>query len=125
MYGGLPGCQLSSRRPLAFLAITLALLAMSEQSIEIRHDRAFTTTCADEAKQPVDQRRDAVLKPRQERNVHHKPQEPRKPAREPYAMHADDCAAAINCGHGPEIPVLERNSSVAAFDPLSNGASSM
>ena len=75
--GGLPSPSLSSRRPLAsraiIPAIIPALLAVSQQSVEICDDRAFATTRAHEAIEPVDQRPDPIGKPRQERNVHDKP----------------------------------------------------
>src|SRR5262245_29506173 len=94
--GGLPSCNLSSRRQIASLATTPVSLIVSEQPVEIRDNRPFGATCADEAKAPVDESREPVLEPCQERNVHDEPQEPRKSAREPHPVHADDCTAAID-----------------------------
>src|SRR5215831_18489668 len=121
----LTSCKLSSRRSLVSLVTTLALLVMSEQSVEICHDRPFGATCADEAKQPVEESCEPVLESRQEGNVDDEPQEPRKPAREPHSVHADDCTAAIDGGHTPEVPILPRNRLGAVFDAISDDVSCM
>lgn len=98
---------------------------MSKQPVEVCHNRPFRVTCADKAKEPVDESREPVLEPLQERNVHDEPQEPRKPAREPHPGHADDCTVAIDGGHTAEVPKLPRNRLGAAFDAFFDDVSRM
>jgi len=82
---------------------------MREQLIEVAGDCPFTATCADKAYKPVDDSGEPIPEPRQESDVHDKPDDPCDPAGEPHPAHADDRASAAHGCHAAEVPVSPRS----------------